>query len=81
MRHDDIKREALDALSPAGAQLRPLRDVEIEYLLLAIQTLKGEMKEVARQLRISRSTIYRMLDERGHDASEIRRQAKGHCSQ
>lgn len=76
MEHEAIKHGPSNTLVGAAASLKPLRDVEMEYLLLAIQTLRGDLAEVARCLRISRTTIYRMLAEGGHDVSKIRSEAK-----
>jgi DNA-binding NtrC family response regulator len=52
---------ALVLLDPAG-EMRPLEDVEAEAIRFAIAHYRGQMSEVARRLRIGRSTLYRKLD-------------------
>jgi DNA-binding NtrC family response regulator len=46
---------------PAG-EVRPLEEVETEVIRFAIDHYRGQMSEVARRLRIGRSTLYRKLD-------------------
>jgi DNA-binding NtrC family response regulator len=69
--HEPIPRSA-DALPllDAGGQLRPLEDIEAEVIRFAIAHYRGQMSEVARKLRIGRSTLYRKLDSLGLDRSE-----------
>lgn len=58
-------------LSMAGAlpmlghdgEIRPLADIEAEAIAFAIAHYRGQMSEVARKLKIGRSTLYRKLDE------------------
>jgi DNA-binding NtrC family response regulator len=45
--------------------VRPLEDVEADIIRLAIKHYGGQMSEVARRLRIGRSTLYRKLTELG----------------
>jgi DNA-binding NtrC family response regulator len=52
---------ALALLDPAG-EVRPLEEVEAEAIRFAIAHYRGQMSEVARRLRIGRSTLYRKLD-------------------
>jgi len=54
----------LDLLDPQG-EVRPLEDVENELLRFAISHYRGQMSEVARRLRIGRSTLYRKLKDLG----------------
>jgi DNA-binding NtrC family response regulator len=57
-------------------QVRPLEEIENETLRFAITHCRGQMSEVARRLRIGRSTLYRKLkdlgfEEDGRDGAEI----------
>ena len=45
------------------AHVRPLADVEADAIRHAVKYYRGQMSEVARRLRIGRSTLYRKLDE------------------
>jgi DNA-binding NtrC family response regulator len=49
------------ALLDAG-EVRPLDEIEAEAIRFAIAHYRGQMSEVARRLRIGRSTLYRKLD-------------------
>ena len=44
-------------------EVRPLEDLENEIIRFAISHYRGQMSEVARRLKIGRSTLYRKLDE------------------
>jgi DNA-binding NtrC family response regulator len=55
---------ALTLLDAAGA-MRPLEDIEADAIRFAIAHYRGHMSEVARRLRIGRSTLYRKLDALG----------------
>jgi DNA-binding NtrC family response regulator len=46
-----------------GGEMRPLEDMEAEIIRFAIAHYRGQMSEVARRLKIGRSTLYRKLDE------------------
>src|ERR1700742_2343800 len=46
-----------------GGEVRPLEDMEGEIIRFAISHYRGQMSEVARRLKIGRSTLYRKLDE------------------
>jgi DNA-binding NtrC family response regulator len=50
-------------------QVRPLEEIENEALRFAITHCRGQMSEVARRLRIGRSTLYRKLKDLGLDDS------------
>jgi DNA-binding NtrC family response regulator len=55
------------ALLDATGDVRPLDDIEAEVIRFAITHYRGQMSEVARRLRIGRSTLYRKLDSLGLD--------------
>ncbi len=55
---------SLALLDPNG-EVRALEDVEAEVIRFAIAHYRGQMSEVARRLRIGRSTLYRKLDVAG----------------
>ena len=50
------------ALLDAAGEMRPLEEIETEAIRFAIAHYRGQMSEVARRLRIGRSTLYRKLD-------------------
>ena len=52
----------LPMLTSAG-EVRPLEEMESEIIRFAISHYRGQMSEVARRLKIGRSTLYRKLDE------------------
>ena len=52
----------LAMLTDAG-EMRPLEDLENEVIRFAISHYRGQMSEVARRLKIGRSTLYRKLDD------------------
>jgi DNA-binding NtrC family response regulator len=52
----------LTMLTHAG-EIRPLEELEGEIIRFAISHYRGQMSEVARRLKIGRSTLYRKLDE------------------
>jgi DNA-binding NtrC family response regulator len=56
---------AADSLSmlTASGEVRPLEEIENEIIRFAISHYRGQMSEVARRLKIGRSTLYRKLDE------------------
>jgi DNA-binding NtrC family response regulator len=53
---------SLVMLTSAG-EVRPLDELENEIIRFAISHYRGQMSEVARRLKIGRSTLYRKLDE------------------
>ena len=53
-------------LTSAG-EMRPLEEMENEIIRFAISHYRGQMSEVARRLKIGRSTLYRKLDEAATD--------------
>jgi DNA-binding NtrC family response regulator len=52
----------LSMLSESG-EVRPLEELEHEIIRFAIAHYRGQMSEVARRLKIGRSTLYRKLEE------------------
>jgi DNA-binding NtrC family response regulator len=60
----------LAMLTNAG-EMRPLEELESEVIRFAISHYRGQMSEVARRLKIGRSTLYRKLDEAAADASTV----------
>jgi len=50
-------------LLTASGDVRPLEEMEHEIIRFAIAHYRGQMSEVARRLKIGRSTLYRKLDE------------------
>uniref|UniRef100_Q07J54 DNA-binding transcriptional regulator NtrC n=1 Tax=Rhodopseudomonas palustris (strain BisA53) TaxID=316055 RepID=Q07J54_RHOP5 len=55
---------SLPLLTPAG-EIRPLDELESDIIRFAISHYRGQMSEVARRLKIGRSTLYRKLDDIG----------------
>ncbi len=53
----------------ATGEVRPLEEMENEIIRFAISHYRGQMSEVARRLKIGRSTLYRKLDEAAADNS------------
>ncbi len=56
----------LPMLTSTG-EVRPLEEMENEIIRFAISHYRGQMSEVARRLKIGRSTLYRKLDEAAAD--------------
>ncbi|HEX5232519.1 MAG TPA: sigma-54 dependent transcriptional regulator [Bradyrhizobium sp.] len=59
---------ALPMLTASG-EMRPLEELEGEIIRFAIAHYRGQMSEVARRLKIGRSTLYRKIDEAAADDS------------
>ena len=53
------------ALTDGQGEVRPLEDIESDAIRFAIAHYRGQMSEVARRLRIGRSTLYRKLEHLG----------------
>jgi DNA-binding NtrC family response regulator len=51
------------AMLTSTGEVRPLEAMESEIIRFAISHYRGQMSEVARRLKIGRSTLYRKLDE------------------
>ena len=49
-------------LTDSRGEVRPLEDIERDSIRFAISHYRGQMSEVARKLRIGRSTLYRKLE-------------------
>jgi DNA-binding NtrC family response regulator len=58
----------LSMLTHSG-EVRPLEELESEIIRFAIAHYRGQMSEVARRLKIGRSTLYRKLDEDASDSA------------
>ena len=56
--------QAVARFGPVG-HVRPMEAIEADLIRLAIGHYRGRMTEVARRLRIGRSTLYRKLGELG----------------
>jgi DNA-binding NtrC family response regulator len=54
----------------ADGEVRPLEEMENDIIRFAISHYRGQMSEVARRLKIGRSTLYRKLDEAAGSNSE-----------
>jgi DNA-binding NtrC family response regulator len=65
----DFTAEPLPAgrlpLLTATGHVRSLEEVEAELIRFAITHYRGQMSEVARRLKIGRSTLYRKLESLG----------------
>ena len=58
------------AMLTAAGEVRPLEEMENEIIRFAISHYRGQMSEVARRLKIGRSTLYRKLDDaNAHDTT------------
>src|SRR3982075_1145239 len=55
------------AMLTRSGEMRPLEEMEAEIIRFAISHYRGQMSEVARRLKICRSTLYRKLDEAAAD--------------
>jgi DNA-binding NtrC family response regulator len=55
------------ALTDPRGDMRPLEDIERDAIRFAISHYRGQMSEVARRLKIGRSTLYRKLEGLGLD--------------
>jgi hypothetical protein len=49
-------------LLDADGEIRPLEEIEAEVIRFALAYYHGQMSQVARKLRIGRSTLYRKLE-------------------
>jgi DNA-binding NtrC family response regulator len=64
-----VGADTLTLLDAAG-NVRPLDEIEAEVIRFAIARYRGQMSEVARRLKIGRSTLYRKLEEIGIGAEK-----------
>jgi DNA-binding NtrC family response regulator len=60
--HASVARPGMLSLLDAAGEVRPLEELEAELIRFAIDHYRGQMSEVARRLRIGRSTLYRKLE-------------------
>jgi len=67
----EVAHGGLPVLDAKG-DIRPLAEIESELIRLAIAHYDGQMSEVARRLRIGRSTLYRRLKDLGLEAGDLR---------
>jgi DNA-binding NtrC family response regulator len=61
----DLSSPTVLPLVDRDGEIRPLEEIESEVIRFAINHYRGQMSEVARRLRIGRSTLYRKLDNLG----------------
>lgn len=65
VRNDDKSSSlGIPAISPDG-DIRSLEDIEADMIRLALGRYRGHMTEVAKRLKIGRSTLYRKMQEYG----------------
>jgi transcriptional regulator with PAS, ATPase and Fis domain len=62
---EEIRQATLPAAAPSGA-VRPLDEVEKDYILAALRLNGGNQTRTAEQLRIGVATLYRKLRSYGH---------------
>ena len=62
-----VEHGSLGLFDPEG-EIRPLEEIEADVIRHAIAHYRGQMSEVARRLRIGRSTLYRKLKDLGFEA-------------
>jgi len=67
--HVALPHGVLDLLGAHG-DVRPLEEIENDVIRFAITHYRGQMSEVARRLRIGRSTLYRKLKDLGLDTAD-----------
>jgi DNA-binding NtrC family response regulator len=48
-----------------AGEIRPLDEIEADMIRLALGRYRGHMTEVAKRLKIGRSTLYRKMQEYG----------------
>jgi DNA-binding NtrC family response regulator len=60
--HTSRSRPGMLSLLDLAGEVRPLEEMEAELIRFAIDHYRGQMSEVARRLRIGRSTLYRKLE-------------------
>ena len=51
--------------STRAGEIRPLDEIEADMIRLALGRYRGHMTEVAKRLKIGRSTLYRKMQEYG----------------
>jgi len=60
------------ALTDSHGNVRPLEDIERDVIRFAIAHYDQQMSEVARRLKIGRSTLYRKLEGLGLDNTDAK---------
>ena len=58
-------KEAVLALFADDGHMRPFEEIEAEIIRIAVNRYDGRISEVARRLKIGRSTVYRKMEEFG----------------
>jgi DNA-binding NtrC family response regulator len=64
-------------LLDSAGDVRPLEELEAELIRYAITHYRGQMSEVARRLRIGRSTLYRKLEALGLNSEQDEADSEG----
>lgn len=58
-------QEAVLALFADDGHMRPFEEIEADIIRIAVNRYDGRISEVARRLKIGRSTVYRKMEEFG----------------
>ncbi|MFN3657502.1 MAG: sigma-54-dependent transcriptional regulator [Pseudolabrys sp.] len=66
-------------LTDAQGEVRPLDDIEREIIRFAIRHYRNQMSEVARRLKIGRSTLYRKLEGLGLEGNDPEKELRQHA--
>ena len=77
---DEIRRAVPRASIGDGGAVRPLADVEKDYILAALHRNGGNQTRTALQLGIGSATLYRKLKRYGLIASRVAASAPEHLS-
>jgi len=78
-----VERQSLAGMGPTlrltdtRGEVRPLEDIESEVIRFALSHYRGQMSEVARRLKIGRSTLYRKLEELEMDDKDASAKVSG----
>ena len=62
-----------EALWRSNGHLRTLAEIRNWYLLYVLREFRGDMTKAARQLRVGRATLYRLVEEAGIDHRALRK--------
>jgi DNA-binding NtrC family response regulator len=63
----EAREAAPDRFLRQAGEIAPLQDVERDLIAFALDHYEGHMSQIARALKIGRSTLYRKLREYGFD--------------